>query len=327
MSEVSSSYHILTDDPIDAQSLIRRAGWCGVMFPQEGAYVTFLVNSPAADEIDHNIVGHNKGILLHYAYGEDFGCTVTMFEGPEVKGQYKVLWDESAQLEEQFLQQVQGELKKQIEESLTEAEAEKLNKGILPMQQSAMRPLDLKGLVRDGLLSEAAADTLEGLRLEQQAPSPHERYQIAQLFGLSHVSWRSSASLSLEGELETIQSSGPDVTVINPEQQGAHTPTPNVFCDLPDQPVYLYAPIPTTPISQIAQEHIAHWEEHGDPHMHLYQEYLDALPFRWKFLADRVLQCEMLAKRHGDSWRQRQWQTIAAIAALSETPLKQLMAS
>ena len=85
------------------------------------------------------------------------------------------------------------------------------------------------------------------------------------------------------------------------------------WCDLPDQPLYLYVPVPKGPKTDSVKKHIQYWQDHGDPKMTLYQHYREQFSCRWRYLADRLLLCEILPRDFGDDWKDRQWETIAAI--------------
>ncbi len=46
MSEFSDSYHLRTNDPVEAVRLLHRLGRAGAVLPVEGEWVTFLVDGP-----------------------------------------------------------------------------------------------------------------------------------------------------------------------------------------------------------------------------------------------------------------------------------------
>ena len=81
MSEFSDSYHLLTSIPQDVDQLIRRVRRFGFVMPTQNRFIPFLieglgdVGGPA-----DAVIECNESFLLHYAYAEDSGCCIRIFD-------------------------------------------------------------------------------------------------------------------------------------------------------------------------------------------------------------------------------------------------------
>jgi hypothetical protein len=86
VSEFSSSYHIRTADPREAERRLRRAKISGVVFGPANGWLTFVpyANLPALQRRADS--GHfaldlsrvTDSAVLHYRYGEDHGWTFAL---------------------------------------------------------------------------------------------------------------------------------------------------------------------------------------------------------------------------------------------------------
>lgn len=79
MSEFSDCYYLFNATTEDAVSLIKKIRRYGLVLPQMGQYVPFLVDgawNPA--QLINAVIEKNSGILLHYLYAQDHGLWITI---------------------------------------------------------------------------------------------------------------------------------------------------------------------------------------------------------------------------------------------------------
>lgn len=93
MSEFSESYHLYTNNPKEAITLINESGKKGYVFKESNGWVTFVIKGSEFNP-DPAIVINNMGILLHYVYAEDHGWAAKIFKGNELVFDYSCEWDE-----------------------------------------------------------------------------------------------------------------------------------------------------------------------------------------------------------------------------------------
>jgi hypothetical protein len=86
----------------------------------------------------------------------------------------------------------------------------------------------------------------------------------------------------------------------------------------------MYLPLPdvdtarNVAIEPTATRHVRYWNVDGDRDMDMYRRYCKALPARWAYLADRVLQCQILARDHGAAWAVRLDESVRAVIAVAD---------
>ncbi|TNE48761.1 MAG: hypothetical protein EP343_15235 [Deltaproteobacteria bacterium] len=187
MSEFSDSYHLRTNDPLEAVRLIHTLGCAGVVLPLVGEWVTFLVEGPTSGPMAE-LVEANTGRLLHYTHAEDHGTWLRFFSGNNEVTEASCSW-ETPNEREMMLQE------RQALEEMREAGYPIDEETFLPSEGSLPRKLDLgfssQTLVEEGFCDRDTAALLQDLCDRPRFPSRENRYPIAQALGLAHHKWLS----------------------------------------------------------------------------------------------------------------------------------------
>lgn len=106
-------------------------------------------------------------------------------------------------------------------------------------------------------------------------------------------------------------------------------PIPNEWCDIDDQPSYMYLEVPEFELNDeqedIYREHLEFWDIWNNfkgsidinKQFKVYNYYRKNLPSHYKYLCDRIIQCNVLFY-HEDQikWKQNQDKTIKSIIGL-----------
>lgn len=263
MSEFSDSYHLLASNTLDVKRLIQQSGRYGMVIPSAGKYIPFVVEEPESmgGPIDR-LVQHNTQLLIHYAFAEDHGCWVKVF-------------DRNTELA--FL--------------CYEAEDNRLSKK--------------NAAAIDTLLSRAVIDEPTASRLEDIATNlvvNEIGSLVAGVLNLQHISWLSCADLIYQSQKELLKRF-PGAEFVNVSKRGKiETSTlclPNEWCSEPEQPSFRYLTVPSVRLTveqeAMVNRHFRYWTEFGDyddeaqQGFWMYERYRDALPSRYQYLANRLM--------------------------------------
>jgi hypothetical protein len=126
--------------------------------------------------------------------------------------------------------------------------------------------------------------------------------KVAGVLGLQHVSWLSCAALTYRSQKE-LKQRFPGAEFVNVAKRGKietpAPPTPNEWCSEPGQPSFMYLPVPSVQLAAeqeaMVNRHFRYWTEFGDyddeaqQGFWMYERYREALPSRYRYLADRVI--------------------------------------
>jgi hypothetical protein len=132
MSEFSDSYHLVgsVDDGVE---LIRRAGRRGFVLPESEPFTCVIVDQPDGGA-DPSLIAANRGLLIHYQYGEDHGVWIELYDqttavtllrlewGPDFTGDRRSLaeFDAAPWLARGLLDDLRGARLRKIAASVTE---------------------------------------------------------------------------------------------------------------------------------------------------------------------------------------------------------------
>lgn len=263
MSEFSDSYHLLTSNTKDVKRLIRQSGRYGMVIPCTGKYIPFLVEGPeeAGGPID-KLIEHNTQLLIHYAFAEEHGCWIKVF-------------DRDTEL------------------------------ACLCYEEGDSRLSQKLAAATDTLLSRAVIDDPTASRLQDLAIDlviAEIGPKVAGVLGLQYVSWVSCADLTYQSQKE-LQKRFPNAEFVNVAKRGKietpAPPAPNEWCSEPGQPSFMYLPVPSVPLTAeqeaMVNRHFRYWTEIGDydnetqQGFWMYERYREALPSRYRYLANRVM--------------------------------------
>lgn len=266
MSEFSDSYHLLASNTKDVKRLIRQSGRYGMVIPCTGKYIPFLVEGPeeAGGPIDR-LVQHNTQLLIHYAFAEDHGCWIKVF-------------DQDTELACLCYEAGDSRLSQKL---------------------AATTDTLLSRAVIDNLTASRLQDLGSNLGFAEIAEIGP---QVAEVLGLQHVSWLSCAALTYRSQKD-LQKRFPNAEFVNVAKRGKietpAPPAPNEWCSEPGQPSFMYLPVPSVPLTAeqeaMVNRHFRYWTEFGDyddeaqQGFWMYERYRETLPLRYQYLADRVM--------------------------------------
>jgi hypothetical protein len=221
--------------------------------------VPFLVEDEGAGPLD-SVVEHNTHVLLHYAFSDDHGCRINVFDGPT----------EVAQLT--F-----------IEESKLSPDP-RARAIHAADQASARAALHVQGIIDQNTLAqlEEVARTVVCTNIGPQ---------VATALGLLHVAWLSGTTLSHAKE-EDLQARFPGAYFVNRDLRGK-APAPRSFEEL------MALPVPNIGLSEtqdeMVQRHYRYWTEFGDfddersQGFWMYERYESLLPKSYRYLPDQLM--------------------------------------
>jgi hypothetical protein len=286
MSEFSESYYWLGGE--GAEALVRRVGRPAAVAPPGPRWtqIVFEREVRAAD-----VVPHADGLLVHYVYAEDHACVVVAYEGGLPVA--TIDWG-------------------------FEGENAGYEDDGRPVRR---RGVDADALVARGLLTPDALARLRAAVEGHRRPDPENRYLVAEELGLTHYAWVDGESVVL-ADREALPPGARlfGVTPGEPGRPASVRGAGNAWCDLPGQPAWMYRPLPAASpapaLAPLVERHVRYWAEVGDPDLSTYRAYAGALPPEFAYLADRVLQCQLLARDHGEAWVERLNETLRALVAL-----------
>lgn len=264
MSEFSDCYFLRTFERRDAKRLLTRVRRYGLVLSSSRSWVPFLVDGVLdAGAPAHDVVRHNEGVLLHYSYAEDHGLTLSFYEDTV----------ESLRIE------IQRRGPSEIDVPVVLRDANRLH-------------LVAFG---DARLEAALAPT----RLPSVLDLAAVRDRVASVLDFDPPQWVGCADLSRcsRRELETRH---PGALFVLASLRGRYDeavqPAPNAFCPVPGLPAFMYLPVPTADVDAVAVErHFQHWATGADFDVEqqagfwLYNAYRRALPSRYAYLADRIM--------------------------------------
>lgn len=288
MSEFSDAYYLLDVERSAARALVRRVGRFALLFPTLGRWTpTLIEGAEEAGGPSSAFLEHAACTWMHYAFAEDHGLWLKFFDGA----------DEIAQVELHR----QGPSELDVERVLAALGA------LFDRQDQA----DLRAAL------EAAVDSATDLA------DARRRLSIALGVELMvNASCADLTHLSLK-ELERVY---PDAERVLKSKRGKYRapqaqPEPNEFCPVPGAPPFMYLPLPDGDAdAEMVERHVRHWVETGDfdddtgEGFWLYNAYRRALPTRYRFLADRMM--NMWSVFLGDEVRIRD--TVRAILAVTD---------
>ncbi|MEH2170651.1 MAG: hypothetical protein V7K41_29175 [Nostoc sp.] len=263
MSEFSDSYHLSTSNIKDVKLLIRQSDRYGVVIPSSTKYIPFILEGleEVGGSIDQ-LVQHNTKLLIHYAFAEDHGCWINFF-------------DKDRELACLSYQAGDNQLFKKL-----------------------AAPLD--NLLSRAIINESTASSLQELAtdlvVEEIGP------KIAGVLGLQHVSWLSCADLTYQSKKD-LQKRFPGAEFINFSKRGQIQTSaqciPNEWCSEPDQPSFMYLPVPSLQLTveeeAMVNRHFQYWTKFGDYNNEtqegfwMYEHYRKYLPSRYRYLSNRLM--------------------------------------
>lgn len=290
MSEHSDCYYLKGLEPAGVGSLLKRARRYGLILGQVEGWIPFLVDGIAdAGQAPVSVSQHNVGVLLHYSYAEDHALQLRVFDGAK----------------ESFVLEVQRRGPSKVDGARARGEAERLR------------------LVRDAhALTSLLA--LADSKAEVDLKSARDLARAA--FGCPLHEGTTCADLSRESE-RSLRERFPDAQFILKSRRGqadaVHDALPNEWCEAPGLPAWMYLPVPQgTNDEELVERHVQHWLATADFDVErqagswLLTAYQRALPSRYRFLADRVMNLRLAFP---DSYEPALRETIRGILTVSQS--------
>jgi hypothetical protein len=294
MSEVSDSYHLRTGDPAQVARLLRAVRRYGAVLATEGRYIPFLVDGARdAGSVIDDVVSHNPGVLVHYAYAEDHGLWLRAFD------------------------------------KASHVATIALRRRRAPGDDPADPRTTADALAAVGALSrrQAArlAQVLRGAADEGEAPLARLRDEIVALIGLSHTVRLSCTALTYQSPRALLQQL--PATLVLKRLRGradqeieGHAHEPNEWCPRAAMPACMYQAVPTGEVDEaMLARHLAHWltttdwDDDKQEGFWLHSAYERALPDRAAFLASRIMNLQLAFG--ADGYRAALEQTLRGILA------------
>jgi hypothetical protein len=259
-----------------------------LILPITTGWAPFLVDGRLeAGSVADIVAQQNTGILLHHAYAEDHGLRVVVLEGTR----------------ESFTIDLQRRGPSELDLARISTETVRLRLTPDDRQLQAL----LVSASREGLL-----DLEEARRV------------LSEAFALKVPEWLGCADLSNQSERNLLKRF-PDAQLVLKSLRGRsdkdRTMEPNEWCPTPGQLSFLYLPVPTGPVDSAKLElHVQHWLSTGDFDVErqagfwMLTAYQRALPSRYFYLADRVMNLTMLFPEQYEAMLR---QTLRGILAVS----------
>jgi len=241
-------------------------GRFALVFPAEGRWVPLLIEGPTeAGGPLEPFVRNATFTWLHYAYAEDHGLWLRFFQRTE--------------------QKLQLEFQSRGPSGLC-----------LEVAVDRLRELHLVDEKQVDAIRRAVLPAMEPTAVD---PAEH-RNRLSEALGVSFFVQWSCADLTYSS-LKALSKRAPTATPVLKSKRGKcgadqPPPEPNEFCPIPGLPAFMYAPLPhgTADLAMVTK-HVRHWVETGDfdncaqEGFWLHTAYSRALPSRYRFLADRVM--------------------------------------
>lgn len=192
MSEFSDSYHLRTNNPLEAVELIRTTERTGAVLPPQGNWTTFLIEGPTSAPLA-DLVENNTGLLLHYIHADDHGCWLRFFIGPKELTEASCCWEDPNE-KANLLQEMESL------EAMRQAGYPIDEDALVPTDGSLARDLSLDFaphlLVDHGFCDQETSIVLYDLCDRPQYPDLENRYPIAKALGLPFHKWLSCTDLT-----------------------------------------------------------------------------------------------------------------------------------
>ena len=271
MSEFSDSYHLHTSDPTQATRLLRAARRYGAVLPTTTTFVPFLVDGRAeAGGVVEEVLAHNVGLLVHYAYAENHGLWIRTFDNASCVAtidisRRRTLGDD------------------------------------VPDPKITTATLTKAGAVAPGK-ARRLERVLQRARDDAGGPLEELRDEIVNLLGLSNVSWVSCAELAYGGEKELLRRFPGTTFVLKSRRTRAEKEREeacreaNEWCPCAGMPACMYQEVPDGDVDEsMLARHVQHWlttddwDNASQSGFWLYTAYERALPARMRFLANRIM--------------------------------------
>ena len=288
MSEHSDCYY-LKGLAAGAGALLKRARRYGLTLGQVDGWTPFLVDGIAdAGQAAPIVSQHNVGVLLHYSYAEDLALQLRVFDGPK----------------ESFVLELRRRGPSEVDAAGVRHEAERL------------------GLVRD---AHAFTSFLTLADANAELDLQSARQLAREAFGCPLHEGTTCADLSRESE-RSLRDRFPDAQFILKSRRGqadaVHDALPNEWCPAPGLPAWMYLPVPQgVTDEELVERHVQHWLDTADFDSErqagswLLTAYQRALPSRYRYLADRVMNLRLAFP---ESYERALRETIRGILAVSQ---------
>jgi hypothetical protein len=297
MSEFSDSYHLHTSDPTQAAKLLRDAKRYGAVLPTTTPFVPFLVDGRwEAGGVVAEILAHNVGLLVHYAYAEDHGLWIRTFDKDSCVATIDIQRRRTAGDD-------------------------------VPDPGITTAALTKAGAVAPGKARQLET-VLQHARVDAEGPLRKFRDEIVTLLGLSHVSSLSCADLAYGGEKELLRRF-PGATFVLKSRRGQADKErektyheANEWCPRPGLPACMYLEVPDGQVDEsMLARHVEHWLTTADwdgaaqSGFWLYTAYERALPARMRFLAHRIMNLQLAFD--ASDYREALERTIRGVLAVT----------
>lgn len=272
MSEFSDSYHLRTRDPARVIQLLRAAKRYGAVLPTSTGFVPFLVEGAAdVGGVAPEVLAHNAGVLVHYAYAEDHGLVIRAFENAACVATIDI------------------------------QRRRKRGDGALEPKATATALARIRAI---GPRSTARIENVLRRARDDRGATPLEdlRDELVKILRLAHVIGLSCSALSHGGEKELLrQFPGTKIVMKSrrhrPDKETtAESHEPNEWCPRSDMPAFMYMAVPDGTVDKaMLARHLEHWLTTGDWDVDaqtgfwLHSGYRRALPAPMHFLADRIM--------------------------------------
>jgi hypothetical protein len=246
---------------------LRRVARFSAVLDQQSAPVPFLVEGvqeaggPAED-----VIAANEAVLIHYAFAEDHGCWVTVFDGSAECVQLALTrGDDAAGLVDAW---------------------------------RALRTVDgMNDLVAElpfAIEGEAGLATMADVRRFKDA--------VVEAMALRHVDWLSCADLTYQSQ-KALKHRFSACRFFQVKRRGKpptpEQPEPNEWCPVPDLPEFMYWPVPAVTLDTareaLVDRHLHYWEtttdwdDEAQEGFWMYTAYTKSLPVKYRYLADRLM--------------------------------------
>jgi hypothetical protein len=255
---------------------------------ESGDWTPFLVDGLRdAGGVAPEMAEQNRHVMLHYAYAEDHGLTLAIYQGPE---------------------------------------------RVMSIEVQRRGPSDLDtdaiiGAVRSLGFGDASAlrAVLEDARRDTVLNMDEARARIGSALGIAFPVSISCADLS-RSSLNELQRRFPGGRAVLRSRRGKadhrEQPSPNEWCPVGGLPDFMYLPLPSGAVEASELErHVHHWLSTGDFDVErqagfwLHTAYRRALPSRFAFLADRIMNLSVAFPDHYEAALR---QTLRAVLAVAE---------
>ncbi len=290
MSEFSDGYYLFDVADAKAKSFLRKVGRFAFLFPAQGRWLPVLVEGP--DEAGAPLAGfieHASFIWLHFAFAEDHGLWLRVFDGAVQRARIGIRRRGPSEID----------------------------------VDAALQALAALGVVGPGR-EELVRQVLDHATAAGEVDLDRSRSQLSAALEVELFEGWSCADLT-HSSPEVLATRAPSASPVLKSKRGKYgqeqpQPEPNQYCPVPGLPRFMYHPLPDGDADpDLVDQHVRHWIETGDfddeaqEGFWLYTAYSRALPSRYRFLADR-----MMNLRFFPDYRQAIQQTVRSILAVAD---------